>query len=213
VDPDLLRAVLTPGNTKMPEPEDEAAEFRDALAESTGELFELVRHLDEIVVSPEHAVADHPGDMHGAELVEPVLGLVLPFLMAALNGWIAAGKPEQVRLVKARFDATVRLASHVARLPTVVDPAVSFARGSCCVVLVSPVDDVTVVPGPGRRALARQYRIVLGSYTGLAWAQQMRQQPGVTLTPRQVLELDAWAGITGRQRKAPRVALARAERP
>lgn len=187
--------------------DDGAAETRDVLAEGTGELFELANRLHDLAASPDHLPAEYHADAHGAELAEPVLGLVMPFVMAAFNGWVAGGDPEHVRLVEAQFYATARLALHVAGLPTVVDPAVSFARGSCCIVVVSPRDEVKVVPGSNRRALKRQYRLVLSPFMGLLWAGLMRKQAGVSLTERQTFELDAWQSTTVRPRRQPLVAL------
>jgi hypothetical protein len=186
--------------------EDGAAEVRDVLAEETGEVFEVVRGLHDAVISPEHLAASHL-DTHGAEFADPALAIVMPFLMAALNGWLAAGKPEHVRLVKARFDATVRLAKHVASLPTTVDPAVSFLRGNCCIVRVSPLDEVTVVPGGSRQAVRREYRLVLNPFMGLLWAGLMRSQPGVGLSARQAGEIDAWQSMKGSRKGQPLVAL------
>jgi hypothetical protein len=187
--------------------EDGAAATRDVLAEGTGDLFELANRLHDLVATPDHLPGEYHADAHGAEFADPVLGLVMPFVMAAFNGWVAGGDPEHVRLVKARFYATARLALHVARLPTVVDPAVSFARGNCCIVVVSPRDEVKVVPGGNRRALKHQYRLVLSPFMGLLWAGLTRKQPGVGLTARQALELDAWQSMTVRRRRQPLVAL------
>jgi hypothetical protein len=187
--------------------EDWAAATKDMLAEGTGELFELANRLHDLAASPDHLPVGHNADAHGAEFADPALSLVMPFLMAAFDGWVAAGDPEHVRLVKARFYARARLALHIGRLPTVVDPAVSFARGSCCIVMVSPRDEVEVVPGGNRGALKRQYRLVLDPSIGLLWASLMRKQPAVSLTARQSLELDAWQSITVRQRRQPLIAL------
>jgi hypothetical protein len=186
--------------------EDGAAEIRDVLAEETGELFELVKGLHDAVVSPEHLAAGHI-DTHGAEHAEPTFAIVMPFLTAALNGWLAAGHPDHVRLVEARFYAKLRLAIHVASLPTTVDPAVSFGRGSCCIARVSPLDEVTVGPGGSRQVLERADGLVLTPFMGLLWAGLMRKQPGTDITARQAGEIDAWQRMQGSRRRQPLVAL------
>lgn len=210
VDWAAMQAALGPSSKEQVSEaaEDKAGETRDALAEGTGELFELARCLRDAVVGLEHPAVGYHADASGVEIADPALGLLMPFLNAALEGWIAGGDPDHIRLVKARFYATLRLVSRVARLPTAVDPAVSFTRGSCCIVLVGRDGDVKVVPGGNRRAVKRQYRLVLDPFMGLLWAGLMRKQSGVRLTARQAGELDAWQSMKVGWRRQPLVALA-----
>ena len=204
---------------------DQAAEFRDAVAEEAGEFRELAQevhdalttpgqlptpeqpavHLGQPVHFPKPAAppsewhASPEGEAHGADFADVGLDIVAPVLMALLNGWVEGGRRARKKFYADSWSTERRIALELSRLPTVIDPAVSFAPGSYCFMMTSPDDKATVVPGGQRREFRRRYRefkrqhraYLLAPLTASSWAGLIHNLPWVSFTPSQADQITA----------------------
>jgi hypothetical protein len=155
----------------------------------------------------------HGAEAHGAQIAGLGLGLAMPLL-----GVIFAGLVERARRdaldYRQRYEAQQsrrrRLALDLAGLPTVVDPAVSFAPGSCSLIVLNSGEGLMVLPGGDPEMFRREHcEHLLAPFTARAWARLIPRQPWVRLTPLQADQIMAWTSKAGehRPRRWPAIAL------
>lgn len=134
-------------------------------------------------------------DAHGGDILDFGLHLGMPLLGVLFNVVAAQAQQDKERVLKRYAELTFAQRGFALKLlacPTVVDPAVSFAAGGCCLVVINPGGDVTVLPGGNRRAFRRRYRSqLLAPLTASSWASLLPRTPGVRLTPGQADQITA----------------------
>lgn len=211
-----------------------AAEVRDLLAGPASDrsalhipgargLLSSIRRGDWQPGDTQHGAGQHGTGQHGAgpHLVEPHVpavvegfGIVMPLLAAVINE-LAEGDRRRIRDQQRKsWIAGLDRAHTLSTAPTTVDPAVSFAPGSCCLIEVGP-DAVTILPGGRRRTFRREHREdVFGSAFAQRWAQLLSLRPDVQVSDCQAAELAAWTDLPGGKslKRAPAVAIVFASR-
>jgi hypothetical protein len=207
---------------------DQADEFRDAVAEEAGEFRELTQEVHDAITTlkqphtpdqpavrfgqpvhfpgpttpPSEWHASPDGEAHVADFADVGLDIVTPILMALLNGWVEGGQRARKKFYADSLDTQRRIALELSRLPTVIDPAVSFAPGSYCFMMTSSDDKATVVPGGQRHEFRRRYQefkrqhraYLLAPLTASGWAGLIHNLPWVSFTPSQADQITAWIG-------------------
>jgi hypothetical protein len=214
---------------------EQAAEFRDTVAEEAGEFRELAHDVHDAAVTleqtpaPPHPAVDPgrpvhfpplttpPDEWHGGHTVEAPgadfadlgLDIVTPLLGTMLAAWAEGSRRAYERFATTHMNTQRQLALELSKFPTTIDPAVSFAPGSYCFMVISPDEKATILPGGKRRAFQRQYQAferqrrayLLAPFTARAWATHIRNWPVPSLTPSQADQITAWSGNSSKRRR------------
>jgi hypothetical protein len=91
----------------------------------------------------------HSADVHVPDYVDG-FGIAMPLLAAIING-ISEGSRRASRDQHRKYlSASLERAHMLSTAPTSVDPSVSFAQGSCCLVVVSSGGVFRILPGGER---------------------------------------------------------------
>lgn len=183
--------------------EDQAQEVTEALIEAVAKGKEIAEAIHAAANSSEKApgsqlsvstgewhVPEIPGDGL-AEGLDPFAGIVSAIAtglgLAAVQGGLKA------RSERKRQEL---LLQRLADWPVSVDPAVSFAPNSCCLLVTQPSGEVTVQPCAD--ACTHEHPgMLLMPPIARAWARRLHDLPDLALTPGQIAAITAWTGRAG----------------
>jgi hypothetical protein len=183
--------------------EDQAQEVIEALIEGVAKEKEIAETIHAAAVSPERApesqlsvstgewhVPEIPGDGL-AEGLDPFAGIVSAITtglgLAVMRGGLKARseRKRQELLLQCFADRSI-----------CVDPAVSFAPNSCCLLVAQPGGGFTVQPCADASTHDHPGMLMMPPIAR-SWARQLHDLPDLALTPEQTAAITAWIRRAG----------------
>ena len=155
-----------------------------------------------------HGAVMHSADVHVPDYLEG-FGIGMPLLAAIING-ISEGSRRASRDHHRKYlSASLERAHMLSKAPTTVNPSVSFAHGSCCLVVVGSDGVFRILPGGDRSMFKRTYGTdTLSAAFAQRWARFLSLRDDLQISQHQTAELAAWCELTGAKslKRAPAVA-------
>lgn len=150
----------------------------------------------------------HSADVHVPDYLEG-FGILMPLLATVINALSEGSRRARRNRRRKYLSASLERAHLLSKTPASVDPSVTFAQDSCCLVAVGSDGVFRILPGGDRRTFKRVHRTdILGAAFAQRWVRFLSLRDDLQISQQQAAELAAWCELTeGKSLKhAPTVA-------